>query len=149
MCHIGIMAPCQRKKKSGEGMRYRGVRKRSSGKYAIEIRDPLIRYMWFDTFNFSMDTAKAYDVAAIKFRGPDKAKTNFPTFKNDINNVVMQNPTNINSSTSTQPPPHVSLPNHVMCSMSHYQSHSNSSFVLAVEVGKKLVLDVDLNQSPS
>lgn len=89
--------------------KYRGVRQRPWGRYAAEIRDPVMRKrLWLGTYDTPEEAAAVYDTAAIKLKGPD-AITNFPPPPDQVNTNI-SSPENKLVDSATTPAAEPALP---------------------------------------
>jgi EREBP-like factor len=73
-----VAAAAAGRRKASKKSKYRGVRRRPSGRFAAEIRDPKKgRRVWLGTYGSAEEAAMAYDREARRIRGKG-ARLNFP-----------------------------------------------------------------------
>ncbi|XP_076938432.1 ethylene-responsive transcription factor WIN1-like [Bidens hawaiensis] len=134
--------------------KFRGVRQRHWGSWVSEIRHPLLkRRVWLGTFETAEEAAKAYDEAAILMSGHN-AKTNFPINKPEPDgNTDPSSPTSALSAMLTaklkkcckSPSPSLTClrldteSSHIGVWQKRAGIHSDSNWVMTVELGKKKV----------
>ncbi|KAJ4959446.1 hypothetical protein NE237_026557 [Protea cynaroides] len=140
-----------------QSKKFRGVRQRHWGSWVSEIRHPLLkRRVWLGTFETAEEAARAYDEAAVLMSGRN-AKTNFPVVKSpDVESTTGDNspltpPTSNLSATLSEklkkccktPSPSLTClrldteNSNIGVWQKRAGSHSESHWVMTVELGKK------------
>ncbi|AES99824.1 putative transcription factor AP2-EREBP family [Medicago truncatula] len=144
-------------KSAGKEIRYRGVRKRKH-KYGAEIRNPWKKQCeWLGTYNTAEQAARAYDAAAISFRGVN-AITNFPIPYNiastamsstaEASRVVVGSSTIVSRVLAATPRPLVAAEGcHSKCDSSSVADDEDEDCVIISSSARK-PLNIDLNFPP-
>ncbi|XP_042489397.1 ethylene-responsive transcription factor WIN1 [Macadamia integrifolia] len=157
-----------------QSKKFRGVRQRHWGSWVSEIRHPLLkRRVWLGTFETAEEAARAYDEAAVLMSGRN-AKTNFPVVRTpdgdaktgDDSSPLTTTTTTASSSLSATlseklrrccktPSPSLTClrldteNSNIGVWQKRAGSHSESHWVMTVELGKKKNIPQVISQASS